>query len=164
MRKGPPASQLGHALDVHPTADGTINLSGIGFEIVNNLILGRERIRADVGKCHARETVVPGRSIGDQRIPPLRPPALGDPVPLQNKVGNTPCCRDARSGPTRPDHHPTISVSIFFRCHVRPLFRRSARPGLARVPRFGDAVFAACRHRLIARRAPQCHCKINVSG
>ena len=163
MRKARLPASLVTLLTSTPTADGTINLSGIGFEIVNNLILGRERIRADVGKCHARETVVPGRSIGDQRIPPLRPPALGDPVPLQNKMGNTPVAEMLAQG--QPGLTTTNNQCIdFFRCHVRPLFRRSARPGLARVPRFGDAVFAACRHRLIARRAPQCHCKINVSG
>ena len=55
--------------DVHAGADRRVELAGIGFEIIGHLVLCGEGIRVEPVEFQPRKTVMPGRAIGDQRIP-----------------------------------------------------------------------------------------------
>ncbi len=70
-------------------ADRRRDLLRIGDEIVRHLLLRHEGIGI-AGKRHVGKPVVPGRPVGDQRVPAVRAPAFGDPVALEHDM------RDAR--------------------------------------------------------------------
>ncbi len=71
---------------LHTTSHRCRDLLRVGAEVVRDLLLRGEVVRSQAGELQARETVVPDRPVRDQGVPPLRSPALGDPVPLQNQV------------------------------------------------------------------------------
>ena len=58
----------------------------IGLEVVGHALLGREGFGGDALEFQAGEAVVPGRAVGDQRVPALRTPALGDAAALQHDM------------------------------------------------------------------------------
>jgi len=55
-------------------------------KIVRNLLLGGKGIGIDIGEFHTRKTIMPGRTIGNQGVPPLRAPAFGNAVPLKDEM------------------------------------------------------------------------------
>jgi hypothetical protein len=73
-------------LHLDAAADRGFDLPSIGLEIVGYGILGRKAIRIAVRELHSGETVVPGRAVGNQRVPPLGTPALGDTATLEDEV------------------------------------------------------------------------------
>ncbi len=79
------AAQLGH-LDA--AADGGGDLFGIGDEVIGDLFLGHEGVGGGV-ELHAGKAVMPGGTVGDQRIPPLGAPAFGDPAALEHQMRDT---------------------------------------------------------------------------
>jgi hypothetical protein len=76
-------------LDLDATADGGRDLFRVGDEIVDDLMLGREAIGIDAGESHVGKSVVPGRPVGNERIPPFRAPALRDPMALDDEMRRT---------------------------------------------------------------------------
>ena len=56
---------------------------GIGNRLLRNKFVGTV-----AGEFQARVTVMPCRAIGDERVPALRAPALGNAIPLQNNMRN----------------------------------------------------------------------------
>lgn len=74
------------ALHVDPGADRRIEFFRIGFEVVRHLLLGGKGVRVQACEFQAREAVVPGRTIGNQRIPASRAPRLRNTVALQHQV------------------------------------------------------------------------------
>ncbi|VXC20785.1 conserved hypothetical protein [Pseudoclavibacter sp. 8L] len=75
-----------HLGNLHSAADRGAEALRVLLEVVGHLILGREGVRRDALDLHGREPVVPGRPVGDQRIPAARPPPLGDTLPLDHEV------------------------------------------------------------------------------
>ncbi|CDX15699.1 hypothetical protein MPL3356_20008 [Mesorhizobium plurifarium] len=75
-----------HELDLDAAADRRIDLLGVGDEIVGDFLLGRKAVGTRHGKLHAWETVMPRRTVGHQRVPSLRAPALGDPAALEHEM------------------------------------------------------------------------------
>ncbi|CDX30149.1 hypothetical protein MPLSOD_120258 [Mesorhizobium sp. SOD10] len=75
-----------HQLDLHAAADRRVDLLGVSDEIVGDLLLGRKAVGTRHGKLHARKPVMPGRAVGDEGVPALRTPALGDPAALENEM------------------------------------------------------------------------------
>jgi hypothetical protein len=70
-----------------PQRIGRRDLLRVGDEIVGDLLLANESIGAS-RKLHAREPVMPGRPIRDQRIPARAAPALGNATALEHEMGN----------------------------------------------------------------------------
>src|SRR6202035_180042 len=60
-------------------------------KILGDLLLGRKPVRIDVRKFHAGKSIMPGRTIGHQRVPSLRAPAFRDTVPLEDDVRHAAC-------------------------------------------------------------------------
>ena len=77
------AVQCGH-LDA--AADGGGDVGGVGGEIVRHLVARGEAVGIHAGDNKIRETVVPSRAVGVQRIPALRAPAFRDAVAFQDQV------------------------------------------------------------------------------
>src|SRR5262249_54812017 len=77
--------------------DGSRNLLGIGDEIVCNGFLGRKVVRAnawvDIAERKTRKAIMPSRTVRNQRVPPFRAPAFGNPVPLQNQMRHPVCAQ-----------------------------------------------------------------------
>ncbi len=77
------------ALDLahlHPGANRRIEFAGIGFEVLGHLVLGGKGIGIQAGEFEPGKSVMPGRAVGDQRIPARRAPGLGDAVALDHQV------------------------------------------------------------------------------
>ena len=72
---------------LHAAAHRGLDPPGVGDEVVGDLLLGREAVGVAV-EGEAREPVVPGGSVGHQRVPARRAPALRDPAPLEHDVGH----------------------------------------------------------------------------
>ena len=65
-------------------ADRGGDLFRIGVEILDDPLLGGKALRIDAGERQGGKSVVPRRTVGDERIPPLGAPALGNPVALDD--------------------------------------------------------------------------------
>ena len=65
---------------------GASNFLRIGDEIVRNLIFGSEAVGIDLLEFEIGETIVPCGTIGNQRIPPCRAPALGDTIAFEDEM------------------------------------------------------------------------------
>jgi len=81
-----PVGMAERTLDLDAAADRCCDLGGIGGEVVGDPVLRREGVGVQVGELEAGEPVMPGRAVGDQRIPSLRPPPLGDPPAFEDQV------------------------------------------------------------------------------
>ena len=81
-----PAVAAPQVRDRHAAAHRGGDGSGIGDEIIHDLVAGREFIAIDTGDRVAWHAVAPGGSVGVQPVPAFGPPALDDPVPFQNQV------------------------------------------------------------------------------
>ena len=66
-----------------------LDLSCVGFEVLNDSVLGGKAVGIDVRELHRRKPVVPGRTVGDKGIPTFAAPTLHNPAPLDNKVSHT---------------------------------------------------------------------------
>jgi hypothetical protein len=67
---------------------------------------------------------MPGRAIGNQRVPSFRAPAFGNPLSLHNKVRNaavTQVLAHGHAGLARTNNEHLD----FFSCHILALFRLS---------------------------------------
>ena len=74
------------ARDGDAAADRSRNFFRVGTEVVHDAVPRRECVGVHVGERKAREPVVPGRPVGDQRVPALRAPAFSNPPPLEHEV------------------------------------------------------------------------------
>src|SRR5262245_18730348 len=74
-----------HRGDVDTAADWSADHLRIGLEVVGDLLLRHEGFRIAV-ELQAREPVVPGGSVGHQRVPASGAPFLGNTPPLQDDV------------------------------------------------------------------------------
>jgi hypothetical protein len=88
-RKSCPALQTLDARDLDAGADRRIEVARVGLEVIGDLILASEPVRIESFELHIREAVVPGGTIGDQRIPAAGTPAFGDAVALQHEMWHT---------------------------------------------------------------------------
>ncbi|MCY1436650.1 hypothetical protein D9M71_527810 [compost metagenome] len=116
-----------HPLHFHAGADGSVELLRIGFEIVRHLFFRGEGVGIEV-EFQAREAVVPGRAIGNQRIPTPGTPGFGDTVALQNQV------RHAESAQVFAHRHTGLTGADYERvyccfivCHRCALLRFPTR-------------------------------------
>src|SRR5262245_53043079 len=75
-----------HKSHLHAATDRGSDLFRISDEIVRDRLLGGKGIGIETGKLHAGKSIVPGRAIGNQGVPSLRPPALGNAVPLDDQM------------------------------------------------------------------------------
>ena len=101
-RKPEPIGFPFHRRDLDTAADGGLDLLCDGFEIFDDPVLGGKAVGINVGEFQTGKPVMPGRAVGDQRVPSFRAPALGNPVPLDNEMWHGRACRDARSSPGPP--------------------------------------------------------------
>ena len=81
-----PASISLHFPDLHAAADGGSDLFRVSDKIVRNTLLGGKGIGIDIGELHARKSIMPGRTIGNQGVPSFRAPAFGYSLSLQHEV------------------------------------------------------------------------------
>ena len=81
-----PAGLPAHVRYLDAAADRRPDLLRVGDEVVRDLLLGGEAIGVEARELEAGEPVVPGGPVGDQGIPALRAPALGDPLALEHEV------------------------------------------------------------------------------
>ena len=81
-----PADIFLHELDLDAAADRRIDLLCVGDKIVGDLVLRGKTIGTYPRKLHAREPIMPGRAVGNQGVPPLRTPALGNPTAFENEM------------------------------------------------------------------------------
>jgi hypothetical protein len=119
-----PANIPLHFPYLHAATDGGGDLLGVGDKIIRNLRLGGEGIGIDIGKLHVRESIMPGRTIGNQGIPSFRAPAFGNPVPLQNEVRHAAVAQVLAHGQTGL---PTANDErvYFFNRHLLACFQLS---------------------------------------
>ncbi|MNN41141.1 hypothetical protein D3C81_1552410 [compost metagenome] len=75
-----------HLGDIDAGADRRVERAGVGFEVIGNLVLAGEGVRVQAFEFQAREAVVPGRAVGDQRIPAASAPGFGNALALQHQV------------------------------------------------------------------------------
>ncbi len=81
-----PADQPLHFPDLYAAPDRRSDHVRVSDKIICNLFLGDKGIWAGIRKLHARETVMPGRAIGNQRVPSFGAPAFGDTPPLEDEM------------------------------------------------------------------------------
>ncbi|MCY1409681.1 hypothetical protein D9M71_250370 [compost metagenome] len=113
------ALHLGH---FHAGTHRRVEFSGIGFEVLGNLIFRCKGIGVQAVEGQAREAVVPGRAVGHQRIPTAGAPGFGDTVFLQDQVRHTEPAQvftHGHAGLTGADNKRVYLY--FFHCHVRAL-------------------------------------------
>ena len=87
-RLGPeagPALVPAHGEHLDAAADRCVDLSRVGLEVLDDLLLGGEPIPIDV-ELQPGEPVMPRGPVRDQRVPPLRAPPLGDAAPLEDQM------------------------------------------------------------------------------
>jgi hypothetical protein len=94
------------------------------LEVVGHLVLAGEGVGVEV-EFQAREAVVPGRAVGDQRVPAAGAPGLGDAVALQYQVRHASLLRcSLMATPAWPAPTTRVSISRLFSVMSEPLFRR----------------------------------------
>ncbi|MNH13271.1 hypothetical protein D3C79_728390 [compost metagenome] len=100
----------------------------IGFEVVGHLVFGGEGIRVQAIEFKAGETVVPGRAIGNQRIPTTGAPGFGDTVALYHQVRHAESAQVFAHGHTGlPGAHYKRVYCCFIVCHRCALLRFPTR-------------------------------------
>ncbi|MNH08671.1 hypothetical protein D3C79_680950 [compost metagenome] len=75
-----------HLGDIDTGADRRVELAGVGFEVVGDLVLASEGVRGQALEFQAREAVVPRRAVGHQRVPAAGAPGFGNALALQHQV------------------------------------------------------------------------------
>ena len=113
-----------HALHFDPCADRCIEFFRIGFEVVRHLLLGGKGVRVKACEFQARKAVMPGRTIGDQRIPAPCAPRFGDTVALQHQVRHPKFAQVLTRGHAglTGTHNKRINLN-FFNGHVCALLK-----------------------------------------
>lgn len=130
MKPGPPLAPR-DALDLDPGAHGGVDHSGVVFEILRHPFLGREGLGGQVLELQAGKAVMPGGTVGNQRIPALGPPAFGDALAFKHEVG------DAHVGQMFAHGNAGLSPANdegvgFFDCHSHFLDMRVTSRGSER--------------------------------
>jgi hypothetical protein len=77
---------LSHKPHLHAAANGGSDQLCVGDKIIRNLLLGGKGIGIDIGEFHTGKSIMPGGTIGNQRVPPLRAPAFGNAVPFKDEM------------------------------------------------------------------------------
>ena len=80
------AGFLAKGLDLYMAADGGRDLLRVGLEIRHDPVLGGKTVGIDAGEGHVWKPVMPSRTVGDKGVPSFRAPALGDPMPFDDKM------------------------------------------------------------------------------
>ena len=75
-----------YLLHLYAGADRGVELLGIGFEIIGNLLFRCKCVGVQIFEFQTRKAIVPGRAVGNQRIPSSRTPGLCNAVAFQHKV------------------------------------------------------------------------------
>ena len=132
-----PAGRPADGQHVHAAADRRCDLLGVLGEVLGDPVLRGEVVGADVGELEPGEPVVPGRAVGDQGVPPLGAPALGDPVPLEHEVGDAGAAQvlaHGQAGLAAADHQRLDALGR--RRHDRSVHRKpvGAAPGGSGLP------------------------------
>jgi len=78
-------------LDLHARSDRSLDHLGVIVEILCHPVFCRKRIRVHVLEFQVRKSVVPGRTVGDERVPAHGTPVLRNAAALKNDVRNTQC-------------------------------------------------------------------------
>ena len=86
--KARPSDEAFGAENLHPGTDRRIEAAGIGGKIVCHLLFADKAVCRAVREHHPREPIVPGRAVGDQRIPASAAPGLGNTLLFQHQVGD----------------------------------------------------------------------------
>src|SRR5699024_1729183 len=73
---------------LNPTSESV----GIGLQISSNIIFRSERIRMHI-EVHIRESIVPGWTISNQRIPAAGPPTFSNTFTFDDNVGDVFFCK-----------------------------------------------------------------------
>ena len=97
-----------HGRDVNACMDRRFDLFGVVDEVVGNALLPREGIGVHALESETREAIVPRRTVGHERVPTPRTPALGNAIAFEHDVWNPSRAemladRDARMATA--DHH-----------------------------------------------------------
>src|SRR4029077_6019970 len=100
---------------------------GIGLEIRHDIVLGGKAAGIDPGERHARKPVMPGGTVGDERVPSFRAPALGNPIPFANESPHTLLARVLAHGEARLPPANDERLDLFYR-HVRTLLQLLGDP------------------------------------
>ena len=136
--KPEPSAFLAKGLDLDTAADGSCDLLRVGFEILHDPVFGGKAAGIDVGERHAWKSVMPGRTVGDERVPSFRAPALGNPMPFDDEM------RHAAFAQVLAHRQPGLTAAYDERLD---LFNRHARTLLRRL---GD--FSRCGLDAVGRR------------
>jgi hypothetical protein len=75
-----------HFRDLHAATDGRRDQFGVSDKIVRDPFLGGKGIGIDIGELQTGKSIVPGRTVGHQRVPSFRAPAFGNSATLQDEV------------------------------------------------------------------------------
>ena len=104
------AHQLLDLAHLDAAADRGIDHPGVVDEVIGDLLLRDEVVGMGAGKLHPGKAVMPGRAVGDQRVPSLGAPALGDAVPLEHEMRNARLAEMLAHGDARLSgtHHERI--------------------------------------------------------
>ncbi len=127
-----------HREDLDTASDRRIDLLRVGLEVLRDLNLGGERIGVEISELQTGKAVVPCRSVGDQGVPPLGTPTLGDAMPLEDEMRQRERRSGARSSPDRPGRRrrrapqpSAVTSSLRSRSVLSPQLE-SARPVTSR--------------------------------
>ena len=77
-----------HGRDVDACMDRRFDLLGVVDEVVGNALLAREGIGVHALESETREAIVPRRTVGHERVPTPRTPALGNAIAFEHDVWN----------------------------------------------------------------------------
>ncbi|MNZ48873.1 hypothetical protein D3C78_666260 [compost metagenome] len=100
----------------------------VGFEVIGHLVFAGEGIGIEAVEFQAREAVVPGRAIGNQRIPTTGAPGFGDTVALYHQVRHAESAQVFAHGHTGlPGAHYKRVYCCFIVCHRCALLRFPTR-------------------------------------
>ena len=77
-----------HGRDVNACMDRRFDLFGVVDEVVGNALLPREGIGVHALESETREAIVPRRTVGHERVPTPRTPALGNAIAFEHDVWN----------------------------------------------------------------------------
>ena len=125
---------LARQADLDAAAQRRGYLLGVLDKIIGYPLLVREGIGIDAGELQPGKPVMPGRAVGDEAVPSLRAPALGDPAALEDEVRDAPRAQVLAHGDARLASADNEHVDFFNRHFFSPswaaiasLYRASSR-------------------------------------
>ncbi len=104
----------GNALDLDAGLDRRVECAGIALEVLGHLLLAREPVLIH-GEFKAGKPVMPGRTVGHQRVPAATAPRLGNAVFFKHRCSMPRRLRCSLvATPACPAPTTSVSISMIF--------------------------------------------------